>query len=175
MGSNNASLRNFKAANADLVKNVRKNFHELALAQGAELVGDIKRAIEHNVSGTLQASVRYEDRTNADGSRVTVLVMAGGPTTMKDGFDYALAEEFGTTRQAPKPFFYHTARFYRMGGLPQYRETLDETIKENEIVRRTMQNNNYVMNPDRHNEVVISVGHRGAAKVQTTYKGRQVT
>ncbi|WP_316188324.1 MULTISPECIES: hypothetical protein [unclassified Bradyrhizobium] len=175
MGSNNASLRNFKAANADLVKNVRKNFHELALAQGAELVGDMKRAIEHNVSGTLQASVRYEDRTNADGSRVTVLVMAGGPTTMKDGFDYALAEEFGTTKQAPKPFFYHTARFYRMGGLPQYREMLDETIKENEIVRRTMQNNNYTMAQGGHGEVVISVGHRGAAKVQTTYKGKQVT
>lgn len=175
MASNNASLRNFKAANADLVKNVRKNFHELTLAQGAELVGDIQRAIEHNVTSTLRDSVRFEDRSNVDGSRVTVLVMAGGPATMKDGFDYALAEEFGTTKQSPKPFFYHTARFYRMGGLPQYRETLDETIKENQMVRRTMQNNNYVMNPGRHNEVVISVGHRGAARVQTTYKGKQVT
>src|SRR4051794_34400658 len=109
MASNNASLRNFRAANADLVKNVRKNFHELALAQAAELKGDIQRAIEHNVTGALQASVRFEDRTNADGSRVTVLVMAGGPTTMKNGFDYALAEEFGTTKEAARPFFYHTA------------------------------------------------------------------
>lgn len=174
MGSNNASLKNFRQANIDLVKRAGQNMHKAVLAQAEELKGNIQSAIAHNVTGTLRDSVRFSDRTDSKELRVTVLVMAGGATTTKNGFDYALAEEFGTTKQGPQPFFYHVARAYRVGGLEQFKETLEDTIKENEITRRVMRDSNYTMAAGQPQEVVISAGHRGALKVQTTKNGRQV-
>jgi len=169
-----ASLRNFRQANIDLVKKAGQNMHKAVLAQAEELKGNIRSAIEHSVTGTLANSVRSSDRTDSRELRVTVLVMAGGPMTTKNGFDYALAEEFGTTKEEPRPFFYHVARAYRRGGLDDFRETLEETIKENQITRQVMQNSNYTMAKGQYGEVVISTGHRGAVTVQTTRNGQQV-
>lgn len=62
-------------------------------------------------SGDLEASCRVE----AGDSPLEYVVKAGGDATTKEvregsgvGFDYALAFEYGTSRQQAKPFFWNT-------------------------------------------------------------------
>ncbi len=137
MASNNPSVRRFRTDMKDLVNKAKYNFHQETLAMADELIGNMERAIEHNVTGHLKQSLRKKDITQKYGNRqvISVLVMAGGPLTTKytalGGFDYAQAEEFGTTKETPHPFFYGTFRLYQRDGLAQYRETLDQTIAEN--------------------------------------------
>ncbi len=132
---NNPSVRRFRADMVDLVNKAKYTFRGELNAMADELVGNMQRAIEHNESGHLRASVRKRDVSNSDGTRLSVLVMAGGALTTKHtvsgSFDYALAEEFGTAKETPRPFFYGTYRLYQRNGLQQYRETLDQMIAVN--------------------------------------------
>jgi hypothetical protein len=64
-----------------------------------------------------------------------------------------VATEFGTKKETPEPFFYNTARRYQQGGSVLFQETLDETIKENNEIRRIRADN-------ASNPTVVS--HRGA-------------
>lgn len=162
---NNPSVRQFKTDMLNLVNKAKYNFHQEILAMADEVVGNMQRAIPHNVSGHLSQSVRKKDVTNNDESKISVLVMAGGQLTTRrtahgSSFDYALAEEFGTVKEQPRPFFYSTYRFYKAQGLEQYRETLAQTVEENNIVRAN-RSNNY-----SNSGATISVGHRGAVVVQ---------
>lgn len=60
-------------------------------------------------SGGLEESIRVEKTGFED----RLLVKAGGPLTTKNGYDHALAFEFGTQRQPARPFFWNTYRVKR--------------------------------------------------------------
>lgn len=150
---NNASVRRFKTDMLDLDNQMRYSFHQSLLMQADELVGNIKNAIQHSETGHLKESVRKKDvsRITADDARYTVLVLAGGPLTTKrtksgHSFDYALAEEFGTIKEDPRPFFYNMARLYRAQGLERFRETLKQTIASNNELR-ARRGDNYSSGP----------------------------
>lgn len=134
----------------DLAAQMAKNFHETLLLQADELMQDMSDAIEHSVSGNLKASLRKKDVTEhfGDIERPSVLVIAGGPKTTRRtkagvAFDYAVAEEFGTRNEAPRPFFYSTARRYRSLAPPDWQETLAATIEENNNMRKNRGDYNY--------------------------------
>jgi HK97 gp10 family phage protein len=57
--------------------------------------------------GALRDSIRVE---TSDRSDMRALVRAGGPTTTVRGYDYALAQEFGTSKTRAQPFFWPTYR-----------------------------------------------------------------
>lgn len=59
----------------------------------------------------LQQSVRAEQGRHP----LRYLVRAGGPLTTKGGYDYAMAQEFGTQKQPAQPFFYSTFRAKKRG------------------------------------------------------------
>jgi HK97 gp10 family phage protein len=175
--SNNPSVRQFRTDMLDLVNKAKYNFHQEILAMADELVGNIQSAIEHSVSGNLKKSVRKKDVSTADETKLSVLVLAGGPLTTKreasGSFDYALAEEFGTRREGPRPFFYNTVRFYKAQAEEKYRETLEQTIEENNKVRGLRANNynNVGVNSVRfgitmQTRTTISSGYRGAVVIQ---------
>jgi hypothetical protein len=182
MASNNPSVRQFKTDLLEFVNRAKYDFHQETLAMADELVGNIQRAIEHSDSGHLSQSVRKQDVTNSDQTRISVLIRAGGALTTRrtaDGaaFDYALAEEFGTTKETPRPFFYSTVRLYLHAGLDRYRETLQQAIDENNLTRRVLTENNY-KDPTPafgQSQTTISVSHRGAVAIQTNNQGRQET
>lgn len=157
---NNPSVRQFKTDMTNIVNRAKQNFHETTLKQADELIGNMVRAIPHQVSGHLAQSIRKKDVTTSDGSKVSVLVIGGGKLTTRvtggQAYDYALAEEFGTVNEVPHPFFYSSYRLYSKNGLEQYRETLAETIEENNRIRAA-RSNNYT-----NAGVTVSVGHRGA-------------
>lgn len=142
-----------------LAAQVRDNFHVVTLKQADELMENMRDACPKD-TGALAASIRKKDISviTSGSATISVLVIAGGKTTTrrtKTGhvYDYAVATEFGTKKETPEPFFYNTARRYMQGGSEQYQETLDETIKENNEIRRIRAVND-------NNPTVVS--HRGA-------------
>jgi len=91
--------------------------------QAGELAGAMKTAVPHK-AGTLQASIRVEAGTR---SRMAALVRAGGRSTTQQvgtgffsafsaavrgrgDYDYAIAQEFGTSKHPAQPFFFPTYR-----------------------------------------------------------------
>jgi hypothetical protein len=178
---NNPSVRQFKADLLEFSNRMKHDFHAETLAMADELVGNIQRAIPHSVSGHLAQSVRKQDVTNADETRISVLVRAGGRLTTRRtaagaAFDYALAEEFGTTKEQARPFFYSTVRLYFGAGLERYKETLQQAIDENNLTKRVLTSNNYQdAAPDfGQSHTTISVGHRGAVAIQSN-RGKSET
>lgn len=163
MAGNNPSVRRFKADMFDLVNRAKYNFHQELLAQADELVGNIQRAIPHSETGHLRDSVRKQDVSSSDGAKLTVLVKAGGPLTTKRTeagvFDYALAEEFGTSKEVARPFFYSTVRLYRARGDEQFRETFEETIAANNRLRAARADNIYTSGSG----TVTTIDYRGTS------------
>lgn len=162
--SNNPSVRRFKNDMNDLVNKAKYSFRQETLAMADELIGNMQRAIPHSVTGHLSESLHKKDVTNSDQTKISVLVIGGGrKTTRRTGsgnvYDYALAEEFGTVKEDPHPFFYSTYRLYSRNGLEQYKETLAEAIAENNRVRATRANNY------SNSGATLSVGHRGAVTI----------
>ena len=145
----NPSVRRFKTDMLDIANTVGKNFEQTLLAQADELIGNMKERVPVE-TGTLKESIRKKNVTRVVSIMLrnpSVLVIAGGSATTrrtKEGviYDYAVSTEFGTKNEAPEPFFYNTARFYRNRGFELLRETLDQTIEKNNRVRAMRQENN---------------------------------
>lgn len=161
---NNASVRQFKTDMLNLVNKAKYDFRQETLAMADEVIGNMQRAIPHNVSGHLSQSLRKKDVSKKDGSKISVLVIGGGQLTTRrtstgTSFDYALAEEFGTVNETPRPFFYSTYRFYIQRGLEQFRETFDQMIEENNKTRANRANNY------SNSSATVSVGHHGAVVI----------
>ena len=75
----------------------------LNIADG--LADDIRTAAEeHSLSGETAESVRVTPGRDATEN----FVEAGGPATTENGYDRALAQEFGTQKMPAQPFFYST-------------------------------------------------------------------
>lgn len=149
--SRNPSVDRFRNDMHDLAVQMANDVHVTLLLQAKELKENMADAIEHSVSGNLKASLRIKDVTQKFGDieRPSVLVIAGGPkTTKRTGagniFDYSLAEEYGTRNEAPRPFFYGTARRYKSGQMiPDLQETVNDTIERNNQVRQSRSEGNY--------------------------------
>lgn len=152
MGSSNPSVRQFRTDMLDLGKELSKNFHQLALDEADELIGNMSRAIAHNVSGHLAQSLRKQDVSTADGTKISVLVRAGGKLTTRrtstgQVHDYSGDEEFGNVKETARPFFYSTFRLYQRGGVDRFRETLDQAIATNNQQRATRSDSYYNLGP----------------------------
>lgn len=165
----------------NFAENVATDFHTAALLMADEIVGNMQRAIEHNVSENLKQSVRKKDVTSPDGGKVSVLIVAGGKLTTRrtaagSRHDYSMDEEFGNVKESPRPFFFGTYRAYIAGGLEFFKETLQDTIDENNKVR-SLRDTNYnsagfsavgrgPLKFLASSNTKISTGYRGAVVIQ---------
>jgi HK97 gp10 family phage protein len=114
------------------------------LAMADELLQNIKDVAPRE-TGTLANSLRKKDVTKGSGKagdfqEVSVLVIAGGPPTIKrtkagNAYDYSVATEFGTRNEAAEPFFYTTFRKYRNFGNELFAETVEDAVRENNELR----------------------------------------
>lgn len=148
MGTSNPSVRGFRTGMLNLAKDIGKGFHQEALAQADELIGNMRNAIQHSVSGHLAQSIRKKDVSTSDDAKISVLVLAGGQLTTRGtstghSHDYSLDEEFGNVKETARPFFYSTFRFYQRGGEERFRETLDQMIETNNQQRQSRSDNYY--------------------------------
>lgn len=152
----------------DFANQVGKNFHEQTLNMADELIGNMNDAAPKD-TGILASSIRKKDlsKTRSNFQNITVLVIAGGQATTRrprkgEPYDYSLGVEFGTIKEAPEPFFYNTYRRYKTDGLEIFKETLDDSIRENNQARalRTDGSNSETSTSSS------SRGHRGAIVVK---------
>lgn len=73
----------------------------------AEMLARVMRANAHVGETTnLVDSIRVEKARR----EMRVNVLAGGPKTTRGGYDYALANEFGTEKMRAQPFFWRAYR-----------------------------------------------------------------
>ena len=87
-----------------------------ALNQSADEMVDTARSLAPREDGTLQNSIQKEDGRH----ELAIDVVAGGNATtheVRNGsgveYDYALAQEFGTSKMKPTPFFFPAYRVVR--------------------------------------------------------------
>src|SRR6476659_4803009 len=136
--SYNQSVRQFRTDMQLLVNRAKQDFRQTLIKQGEELAENIRNAAPIR-TGTLRSSVRVRDVSSDDGTKLTVLVIAGGPKTTKrtngHSYDYSVGTEFGTLKEKPEPFFYSTYRLYRAHGLGQLENTLKHAVDENNHMR----------------------------------------
>jgi HK97 gp10 family phage protein len=75
------------------------------LWNSARSIADVMRLeAARGATGNLQASVRVEQGRK----EFSVVIRAGGPLTTKNGYDYSLANEFGTIKATEQPFFWNS-------------------------------------------------------------------
>lgn len=84
---------------------IRQAIRTEIFAQADELAARMRDEAPDE-TGTLARSVRVEPSPKP----MRALVRAGGPSTTRGGYDYALAQEFGTAKQTAQPFFWPTYR-----------------------------------------------------------------
>lgn len=159
--SNNPSVRKLKTDFQDFAKDVATDMRTSINLMADEIVENIKANAPQGDTGHLKASIRKKD-VSTD-TKLSVLVLGGGRLTTKNTggqvYDYALATEFGTVKEAAEPFFYSTYRAYKAGGLEFFKETFEQTIEENNRVRG-LRSSNF-----SNSSVTRSLGHRGAIVV----------
>lgn len=116
-------LENLPDALADQLAGViRAEAEKLSAAQRARLK-DLEQPPED--TGDLAESCAVVEGA----SDLEVIVQAGGDLTTKDGYDYAEAFEFGTSKQPARSFFWSTYR--------EMKDDMQENINEaaNEVLK----------------------------------------
>jgi HK97 gp10 family phage protein len=102
----NVSVAKLQAFFAALPPAMRAEITRATADEASRLARAMTFAAPRGVSGDLRESVRVEQ-----GRRPSrFLVRAGGPKTTRGGYDYALANEFGTQKMSAQPFFWPTYR-----------------------------------------------------------------
>lgn len=98
-----------------------------------DMTGMMRRLVEVE-KGTLRASIRTEPGQR---NPTAVIIRAGGPTTTKPvregadaSYDYALAMEWGNSRQPAEPFFYVSVRAGKRGHKNRVNKAFRTALKE---------------------------------------------
>lgn len=122
--ASNASVKKFQRVLAALPPHIRGPIRAEIFHQAELLKNQMRAAAPRGKTGALAASVRVTPGTR---SRMAAMVRAGGQGTMQQvgsGFfgafnaavrgrgeyDYAIAQEFGTSQTPAQPFFWPTYR-----------------------------------------------------------------
>jgi HK97 gp10 family phage protein len=107
---------------------LRRQIAEAIKAEADRLADAIKAAAPVK-TGKLRDSVKVRRTRN----ELTLYVTAGGDDTTKEvrsgsgvEYDYALATEYGTSKENAQPFFYPTARELE----PSIRENIEQAVSE---------------------------------------------
>ena len=114
----NQSVKAFQALLSKLPPAVKGPLRAEIFAQANSLRGTMlfnvpvggeggRRGAGRTRGGALRDSIRVE---TSDRSAMRALVRAGGAATTVDGYDYALAQEFGTSKIPAQPFFWPSYR-----------------------------------------------------------------
>jgi HK97 gp10 family phage protein len=126
----NASVAAYKQKLERVAMAAAKAGYGAVLTKAREIGGAMKSAVPRD-KGTLAASIRLE--TDANNLRATI--KAGGPTTTRPvrsggpDYDYARAQEFGTSDQPANPFFFPAWRLGRKGARSAINRAMKQAIE----------------------------------------------
>lgn len=123
----NKSVQRFKALTDTLKKEVHQQAVEELNNQAENLAHMIKKVAPRGETGDLVHSIRVvPDRTKD----TVVRVVEGGQTTIKDGYNYPRADEFGTVNMQPKPHFFPTYRLLKKKMISSMKRKITASIKK---------------------------------------------
>jgi HK97 gp10 family phage protein len=114
----NLSVQQFKQLMDRIPKEVAKELEDAPFSEGERLASVMRSVVPQGVDDRreLMESIRVEPGRKP----LVALVKAGGPLTTKEvragsgvGYDYSLANEFGTEKMQAQPFFWPTYRLMK--------------------------------------------------------------
>jgi HK97 gp10 family phage protein len=124
--ASNASVQRFRALANDLKQEVLNGAIDELNNQADSLVTLIESVAPRGATGELEHSIR-----KIPGSSPTqVRVMAGDPATLKDGYQYPRAVEFGTVHMAAEPFFFPSYRLLKKQMISAMKRKITAAIKK---------------------------------------------
>src|SRR5262245_41308072 len=126
----NASVERFRKLTVELQQEVREAAIAELNAQGERLRGMIEQVAPRD-EGILAhtVSLRQTDKPTQ------IRIVAGGQRTVRPGvsskpYDYARADEFGTTRMQARPFFFPTYRLMKKKIIAAMKRRIAANIKK---------------------------------------------
>lgn len=130
------NMERLKRKLARIPDNVKRRAQADLMLAGRE-INMLQRSLAPEEDGVLRSTIRTEKLT--DGT-VGVEIKAGGPATTKivrksekgssPTYDYALAQEFGTEKMSPNPFFYPGYKARKRRALSRVRQGWKRSLKE---------------------------------------------
>lgn len=129
-------LERLKRKLARIPESVRKRAQAELMLAGRE-INMLQRSLAPKDDGVLQGTIRTEPLT--DGT-IGAVLRAGGLATTKPvrnskkgnspTYDYALAQELGTEKMAPNPFFYPGFKARKNAAKKRARQAVKEAMRE---------------------------------------------
>lgn len=124
--ASNVSVERFKK----LTKDLQAEVHAAAVAelnvQADGLVSLIESVAPRGATGELEHSIRKIPGK----SDTQVRVVEGSPATIKAGYQYPRADEFGTVKMAAKPHFFPSYRLLKKKMISTMKRRISASIKK---------------------------------------------
>ena len=124
--ANNVSVERFRRLTEDLKQEV----HDAAVAelnaQADSLVDLIKSVAPRGATGELEHSIRKIPGK----SDTQVRIVEGSAATIKDGYSYPRADEFGTVNMPAKPHFFPSYRLMKKKMIAAMKRKITASIKK---------------------------------------------
>lgn len=124
--ASNASVQRFKS----LTQALKEEVHAGAVAelntQADALVSMIESVAPRGATGELEHSIRKIPGK----SDTQVRVVEGNPATIKAGYQYPRADEFGTIHMVAKPHFFPTYRLMKKRMISAMKRKITAAIKK---------------------------------------------
>lgn len=127
MARTNQSVLRFKTLTDELKKEVHAQAVQELNAQAENLAHMIEQVAPRGETGELVHSIRVVPDKSKD---TVVRVVEGGQDTIKDGYNYPRADEFGTVHMPPKPHFFPTYRLMKKKMISSMKRKITASIKK---------------------------------------------
>lgn len=112
---------------------VESSVKDTMVTQASLIAGEIKSLApvgeDSDSPGALKASVRVVEGKSTAKKAFVVKIIAGGPATEKDAYQYPRAVEFGTQKTPAHPFFWPIFRLRRKGARQAIRKAAVTAVK----------------------------------------------
>lgn len=119
---------------AGVASAVEGRVKDTMVTQAALIAGEIKSLApigeDSDSPGALKASVRVVEGKSTPKKAFVVKIVAGGPATVKDAYQYPRSVEFGNQKSPAHPFFWPVFRLRRKGARQAIRKAAVAAVKD---------------------------------------------
>lgn len=124
--ASNASVERFRKLTQDLKAEVHTAAVSELNVQADSLVALIESVAPRGATGELEHSIRKIPGK----SDTQVRIVEGGQATIKDGYQYPRADEFGTVKMPAKPHFFPSYRLMKPRMISAMKRKITANIKK---------------------------------------------
>lgn len=123
--ASNASVEAYKRRVNRIPQAVRRASFEALSRHATAMTASMKAAVPKE-RGNLSASIVLDLQPD----NLRAVIRAGGSTTTNGGYDYAMAQEFGTEKMPANPFFWPSYRLHKKSMRRAVKSAMTKAIKK---------------------------------------------